>query len=309
MADKTDLIDKIIDSGIDIRNRRIYFGVTFGEALGSDFSWVTVEYVIRAMHRMVSDAAKKPIEIHMSSYGGETYSMLRLYDAIQTCPCQVKFFGSGVIMSSATWIMAGCDERYLAPNTRVMLHKWRADELSGAETDLKIDMEEGDRLTETLNNVYADNSRMPADFWEEVTKRDLFLSADETITLGLADFITPYKKRGNLRRKRIAAMNKEVDQKDMRKLVRDINKRIHRGKNLHIEIHVPKEEFDKDVVIDDTPIVDQSYTQTNAHSSLQNVVEHSLDKAAGPRSDSQDDRKEGPSDTSSSTGNQEPTEN
>lgn len=291
MADKSELIDKIIDSGIDIGRRRIYFGVTFGEAMGSDFEWVTVEYVIRAMHRMVADAPTKPIELHMCSYGGETHNMLRLYDAIQSCPCQVKFFGSGVIMSAATWIMAGCDERYLAPNTQVMLHKWRVSDQEGTHTDLKIDMEEGDRLTNILNKIYEDNSRMPAEFWDEVTKRDLFLTAEETIQLGLADFIVPYKKRGNLRRKRIAALNKEVDAREMRRLVKDINKRIHRGKNLHIEIHIPEEEFDKDVVIDETPIEGQSNTQPSDHSSLQDAVEHSLDKAVGQRSDSQGDRK------------------
>ena len=308
MADKTEVIDKLIDSGIDIKNRRIYFGITFGEGLGSDFTWVTVEYAVRALHRMVADSKTKPIEIYMNSDGGETHQMLRLYDEIQSCPCQVKFFGSGVIMSSATWIMAGCDERYLAPNTRVMLHKWRTEDMGGTQTDLKIDMEEGDQLTETLNRIYEDNSRMPAEFWEEVTKRDLFLSAEETILLGLADAITPYKKRGNLRRRRIAALNKEVDQKEMRKLVREINKRIHRGKNLHIELRIPEEEFDKDIVVDDAPIEVQNDTQTSANSSLQDAVEHSLGKAVGPDSGSQDGQGEDQSDTSSSTDSQEPTE-
>ena len=257
MANKTKKteFEEILGHGVDFKNRRIYFGLDaeFEESLGGEFKWESVELVIRALHKMASDYKHAPIELHMSSYGGNTDEMLRLYDAIQICPCQIKFYGSGKIMSAATWIMSGCDERYLTPNTQVMLHKWRGDAGYQTETDAKIDMDHyGGWLTERLNDIFAENSKMPAEFWEEVTKRDLYLTADEAVTLGLADFITPFKKRGNLRRKRIAQMNKPVDKSEMKKLVTSINKRTHRGKNLKIELHIPEEEFDKSIYIDDS---------------------------------------------------------
>lgn len=250
---KTEFAD-ILCTGVDFKNRRIYFGLDayFEEDAGSDFSWESVEMVVRALHKMASDYKHAPIELHMSSYGGQVDEMLRLYDAIQICPCQIKFFGSGKIMSAATWIMAGCDERYLTPNTQIMVHKWRGEAQYQSEVDHKIDLEHATGwLTNTLNQIYADNSRMPVEFWEEVTKRDLFLTPEEAIKLGLADGIIPYKKRGNLRRKRIAAMNKKVDKSEMRRLVNDINKRIHRGKNLKIELNIPEEKFDDDIYIEE----------------------------------------------------------
>jgi len=246
--------EEILSSGVDFKNRRIYFGLDAEDedGAGGDFKWESVEVVIRALHKMASDYKHSSIELHMSSYGGDSDEMLRLYDAIQECPCQVKFYGSGKIMSSASFIMAGCDERYLTPNTQVMVHKWSGG-TDGTETDQKIDIDHyGGWLTNKLNEIYADNSRMPAEFWEEVTKRNLYLTAEETIQLGLADFIVPPKKRGNLRRKRIAQLNKNVDKTVMRKLVNDINKRIQRGKNLKIELNIPEEEFDKDIYIDNT---------------------------------------------------------
>ena len=273
--------EAIMSNGIDEKNRRIYFGTDGDgdEESGGDFHWESVEAVIRALHKMATDYPKKPIELHMSSYGGETAEMFRLYDAIHECPCQIKFFGSGKIMSSATWIMAGCDERYLSYNTHVMVHKWSGGvSEEDSETDVKISMEYNDRMTERLNQMYADNSRMPADFWEEVTKRDLSLTAEETVMLGLADGIIPYKKRGNLRRKRIAALSRKVDPRAMRKLQNNINNRIQRGKNLKIEIHIPEEEFDKEIMVDDSPIVDQSGTQPTDNSSVQYALEHSQNK-------------------------------
>jgi ATP-dependent Clp protease protease subunit len=245
--------DEILSNGVDFKNRRIYFGLDEeDETPAGSFTWESVEVVIRALHKMESDYASKPIELHMSSYGGETDEMLRLYDAIQICTCQIKFYGSGKIMSAASWIMAGCDERYLTPNTQIMIHKWRGDGEGGTETDQKIEIAHyGGWLTDKLNQIYADNSRMPVAFWEEVTKRDLHLTPEETIQLGLADFIVPYAKRGNLRRKRMALLKKK-DNAGMKRLVNDINKRIHRGKNLKIELHTPEEEFDKTVIIDDS---------------------------------------------------------
>jgi ATP-dependent Clp protease protease subunit len=257
VADKTKKteFEEILNHGVDFKNRRIYFGLDSDwdeDACGGEFTWSAVEVVVRALQKMASDYKHAPIELHMSSYGGQVDEMLRLYDAIQSCPCQIKFFGSGKIMSAATWIMAGCDERYLTPNTQVMLHKWRGGVGGETETDAKIEMDHyGGWLTDKLNEIFEENSKMPAEFWEEVTKRDLYLNPEECIALGLADFIVPYKKRGNLRRKRIAQMNKPVDKSDMRKLVNDINKRIHRGKNLKIELHIPEEEFDKDVRVEE----------------------------------------------------------
>lgn len=254
MSKKTDIID-VVNAGIDSQNRRIYFGFTDYESDQSDFSFTTVEHVIRAIHKMAADNEKAPIELYMDSNGGDTYKMLRLYDTIQACPCQIKFFGSGTIASSATWIMAGCDERWLMPHTFIMLHKWSG-VTEGNEIDHKIQMDWGNRLTQQLNQIYADNSRMPIEYWDDVTQRDLLITPEEAIMLGLADEIIPYKKRGNLRRKRIAMLNKTQDDKAMRKLIKDIYGRIHRGKNMRFELHVPAEEYDRNIIVDEGPSIE-----------------------------------------------------
>lgn len=255
MADKIRKteFDEVLSHGVDFKNRRIYFGVHGGEG-DSEFSWNSVETVIRALHIMESNYKHAPIELHMSSDGGDVSEMMRLYDAIHASSCQIKFFGSGSIMSAASLIMASCDERYLTPNTQVMVHKWHTEIAAETETDIKIELRHyTDWLSTRMNQILADNSRMPLEFWEEVTKRDLYLNAEEAVLLGLADFIIQPKKRGNLRRKRIAKMSQPADRAVMKKLINDINRRTERGKNLKIELHVPEEEFDKDVIVEELP--------------------------------------------------------
>ena len=258
MAEKTDSVENIIDYGIDIKNRRIYFGSLKSDeedATGSSFDWCSVERTVRAIHIMETEAPNKPIELHMSSFGGDAYALLRLHDIIQSCSCQIKFFGSGPIMSAATWIMACCDERYLYPNTRILIHDSPAgvtSEMSAKLTDLYIECNEEKTVQDILNKVYADNSRMPVEFWNEIVKRDLYLSAEEAIMLGLADEIIKPKKRGNLRRQRIAHLNKKPDTNELNILLGKLSARVSSEKSLKIELHVPKERFDQHVVIDQT---------------------------------------------------------
>ena len=227
---KSDLTDNLA-YGVDLKNRRIYFGVNLDSAdvdESTDFNSSSVEYAVRAMHRMAIEAPNKPIELYMSSPGGSIYSMLRLHDEILACPCQIKFFGAGAIMSSASWIMAVCDERNLHPNTTVMIHELSDDLGNGKHTDIKISTAENARLMGILVGIYESNSRMPREFWLDICQRDVFLSAGEAVSLGLADRVLEPKKRGNLRKARQAAMKKEIDSKEMKDLVRSLYDRTNR---------------------------------------------------------------------------------
>lgn len=254
MAVISELTDNLT-YGVDLKNRRIYFGSNLDAVeadISTDVSMSSVEYAVRALHRMASEAPGKPIEIHMCSYGGDPYAMLRLYDEIHACPCQIKFFGAGVIMSSATWIMAGCDERNLHPNTTVMVHDG-SEGFDGKHTDHQIQAAEMKRLQERLYDIYAENSRMPKEFWEDVCQRDLYMTASEAVSLGLADKIVEPKKRGNLRKARYAAMKKSPDTKEMNKLVKDIYERVNKKKVPKLELNeIKKEEADPKLTIDVT---------------------------------------------------------
>ena len=258
MALSKDVIDQVLENDLDLKRRRIYFGhlAEIDDDGPSHFSWVSVERVIRHLHLLEADAPNKPIELHMSSPGGDPYALLRLYDAIQSCSCQIKFIGGGEISSAATWIMAGCDERLLYPNTRVLIHDSSWGESTAPEklTDHYIHIDNEKVLQSRLNQIYADNSIMPVEFWDEMVKRDLWLSAEETIMLGLADKIIQPRKRGSLRKNRIASMKAERDKKDMSKLVRMLKDRIYMDKLTKLELHIPEEKFDKSLIIDSSPV-------------------------------------------------------
>jgi ATP-dependent protease ClpP protease subunit len=256
MAEKPDILGSL-SYGIDLKARRIYFGspIDSAEEDAGSFSQCSVEVAVRAMHRMALDGPSKPIEIHMNSYGGEMYSMLRLYDEILTCPCQVKFFGGGAIMSAATWIMAVCDERYLHKHTTVMVHELSDDQGYDKHTNIQVNADENRRIMEMACELYEKNSYMPKSFWLDICQRDVFLTAQETIALGLADKIIEPKKRGNLRKMRQAHLKKTPEKDQINILVKSIYQRIHRVNvpNIQVNAHT-KEPTDPALIVDETMI-------------------------------------------------------
>jgi len=255
MSEAQDRLHEIFYYSFDRKNRRIYFGDPEGrlsedDEYEGDFTWHAVEQIIRGLHILIDDSVKKPIELHMMSIGGDVYAMLRLIDEILTCPCQIKFIGGGQICSAATWIMAVCDERYLHANTQITLHDG-IEVFEGKNTDTQIESAHSKTLQAHLNKILAENSHMPEEFWSDILQRDVYITATEAISLGLADKIIEPKKRGNLRRTRVAAMNKSIDVKSLKKLVNHLYRRINRRQLTRIDIRAPKkEECDKNVAVE-----------------------------------------------------------
>lgn len=238
-------IENFLMYGIDIHHRRIYFGyldhAETEDEYGHDFHFTSVALAIRGIDKMLDFTNKEPIEIHMTSFGGEPYNMLALLDKILECPCPVKFYGRGRISSSASWIMAVCDERYLAENTNVMIHDG-SDGFGGKMTDMEIYTEEATRLQDRLNKIYAENSRMPKSFWDAIVRRDVFLTAEETVLLGLADAIIPYRGRSQFRKGvRAKNLSTKPPANKLKRLVNKIAEQTKMTSLKSIEIHVPQD--------------------------------------------------------------------
>lgn len=218
-------IDELLSYGIDLEKRRIYFGVADSEE-GNDFTWRTTEIVIRGLHKMYQ-LSSAPIELHMSCPGGDPYQALRLVDEIESSPVQIKFVGGGLIASAATWIMAVCDIRLLKPNAYVMVHDG-SEAIEDRHTDVQIESKHSQHMQDRLYDIFEKNSRMPKSFWQDVCQRDLYLTAEEAVLLGLADKIILPRKRGSVRKTRTSILATKPTAKTMQQTVKKLYDRINR---------------------------------------------------------------------------------
>lgn len=235
--------DEVISSGIDWANRKIYWGLLDRADPVDEFCWGTVEHMVRALHQMY-EMGKQPIELHFNSPGGGVYDMIRLMDEIEAAPCQIKFVGSGIIASAATWVMCVCDHRALHKNTVVMIHDG-SEGFIGSHTDSQIQALHTKKLQDRLYDIFAANSRMPKAFYEDLCQRDTFLQAEEAVILGLADEVLPARKRGNVRKVRQKMLETHPDPSDIQKLTKDLYSRIGRRKPAKLEISVVQDEIDE----------------------------------------------------------------
>jgi len=243
MKDPTEM-ELYLQYGIDLKARRIYFSDPDSD---TEITNRSVGLAIRAIDRMIQENPDKPIELHVMSYGGDPYAILGLYDKIQESPCKFEFHGRGGIMSAAVLLLCACDERIISANSTIMMHEGTTNLGEKSVTDLAINAEEDARLMRLIVDILASRTFVDSkEFWLNIARRDLYVSPQEALLLGLADKIEPYRKRGNFRQ---ATAHLFKTCKPNKKQLKSIFSRLaHRVRNIDIQsvtIRLPQEEYEE----------------------------------------------------------------
>ena len=118
---------------------------------------------------------------------------------------------------------------HLYPNTQIMLHEHYS-VADGKHSNIKIDALFGDKLHEKMCKMYAENSFMDEKFYKHLIGqgRDVWMSAEEAIVLGLADQIIPQSKRGGFRKIRGEHLKSPPPEAKLKKVIESLNKRLLR---------------------------------------------------------------------------------
>lgn len=173
-----------ITMGIDIESRRIQ--------LDMDVSDVMASLVIRALVKM-ADISHEPIEIYLSSYGGEAYSGLAIYDAIRASPCDIIIYANGKIMSAGVLVFLAGDVRYAAKHTAFMMHSVSSG-VEGKVKDQEIDVLEAKRINNVMLDILAERTKMKKNWWyRKILSHDFYFDAQTGKELGVVD-TTPKNK-------------------------------------------------------------------------------------------------------------------
>ena len=136
------------------------------------------------------ESESDPITIYINSPGGEVYSCLGLYDVMQLFINQgyvIRTINIGCAASAAAVILLSGSKghRYCLPNSTVMLHQ-PSGGTYGPVTDMKIAVEEADRLKKIMNNIVRQHA---GDEVVELMERDAWISPEEALKFNLIDEI------------------------------------------------------------------------------------------------------------------------
>lgn len=177
--DAEDRIDvKLLDN-----NTHFLIGEIEEENINKCIKWITYENL---------DNKDKILTLYINSTGGDLYQGFALIDVMQSSKHPVRVIGIGAVMSAAFLIFASGSkgERYAAKNTSFMCHQFT----SGNDAkyhDLKAEMKETEALNTKMVNILKDATGLAP----SVVKRkllpasDVYLSADEVVEMGIADYI------------------------------------------------------------------------------------------------------------------------
>lgn len=130
------------------------------------------------------------INLYINSEGGEVYSCLGLYDLIQytiksginvsTVNIAKAFSAAGYILMSGSPGL-----RQSLPNATTMLHQPSYGSY-GTVTDMNIEMREGQRLKDTLNNIVKTHASTDL---IELLEKDLYLTSQDMLNFNIIDHI------------------------------------------------------------------------------------------------------------------------
>ncbi len=184
MARNNDFYGNYFDYGIDPRRRRLF--------LYEDIDEISIGRFIQGLIILADENSDKPIEIFMSSCGGDEYEMFAAYDMIRSLShVHIVIKAVGKIMSATPLILAAGDERIAYPNTQFMVHEsWYI--LDGRQGNNVVTVDHYKELTKLWAEKMAECTKLSAKQWfnlTEKTGRDKYFGAEQALKYGLIDKI------------------------------------------------------------------------------------------------------------------------
>jgi len=194
-----DDIDRFHDYGLWVPTRTIWVGSeSYSDEGESGVDGFMAERFIKNMV-LLENMSSEPITIIMNNIGGDPYHGFAMYDTISLAKSHVTIEVRGHAMSMGSVILQAADKRVMTATSRQMIHYG-----SGGTGDLHAKTaqkvaKESLKIDKWMESTYLSRIREkhPEYKLEELQKmldHDTFLTAEESVRLGLADEVLHSKK-------------------------------------------------------------------------------------------------------------------
>lgn len=127
----------------------------------------------------------KTLTVEINSPGGDVFAALAMYNALRASGKEIVAEVMGVAASAASLIFMAGDKRVMPKNTHLMVHNpWSF--AAGNADELRETAETLDKIGASLKATYAARSGMKDEDVAAMLAKDTWLSADESLEMGLA---------------------------------------------------------------------------------------------------------------------------
>jgi ATP-dependent Clp protease protease subunit len=151
--------------------------------------------IVAMLLYLEADNPEKPISLYINSPGGSVTAGLAIYDTMQYIQSEVQTICLGQAASMGSLLLCGGapGKRYCLPHSSIMVHQ-PSGGYAGTATDIAIHAQQILKVREQLNNIYsvhlaAAGKPLSLDEINKMLERDKFMSAQESLEMGLVDEI------------------------------------------------------------------------------------------------------------------------
>ncbi len=146
---------------------------------------------------LVLDAedAKASIDIYINSPGGSVDAGFAIYDMMRFITAPVRCICTGLTASAAVVILLAAPKknRLSLPNARILIHQ-PSGGASGSVADIQIEANEILKIRRHINALIAKETGQPLEKVEQDTRRNYWLSAEESLEYGLISKVIATRK-------------------------------------------------------------------------------------------------------------------
>lgn len=138
----------------------------------------------------VLDALPESVEeivLRINSPGGEVWEAMAILNMLGAHRARVTAVVDGLAASAASFIAASCDKTFMSPGSQMMIHSPSAIAWGNA-AEMRKNADFLDKLQESMVEVYT--AKAGDQDWPTLLADETWLTAADTVALGLADAVT-----------------------------------------------------------------------------------------------------------------------
>lgn len=164
--------------------------------LGSEVDDMVANSLIAQMLFLQAQDEEAEISMYINSPGGSVTAGLAIYDTMQMVKCPIATYCLGQASSMGSLLLTAGTQgrRFSMPNSRIMIHQPWSGGVGGQVTDIQIIAKELQYTKEHLTQIYAKHTGKSVGELTAMMERDKYLSAEDSIKLGLIDKLVKMNK-------------------------------------------------------------------------------------------------------------------
>lgn len=149
------------------------------ESLSKSLLFLTINYNL---------AQVPPIDLFISSEGGEVLSSFSAVDRIKNSKVPIHSYVEGGVASAATLLSVVAQKRYIRQNGFMLIHQVSSG-VWGNFQQIRDEMNNLELIMKYIKSIYIQHTKFTTEELDNILKKDIYLDAQQCLAKGLVDEI------------------------------------------------------------------------------------------------------------------------